>query len=527
MVVTVYEIPSLVALVFKLVLLGYAVRSRAKTSLTFVFTVMLVVLSLFNLVELAGLGYIATRGYDPRIADLFGFAYIALIIAAIALQVHLSLLLSFDGVPHGNRRGLLLVVALYAPAFALECLLLFTDKIVFGFKPFLYTVLRDPGPWYFLFETYLVVYFSAALVNLVYGARTSRPTSARVRNRLWLLALSPTALLFIYLIFANHFGWTKLTSTFYGPMAMTFFLVVTTYATYQYRLFDIEFYIPWSKVRKRKTAFYRRIQATIGEIADSRSVKHILDALGEVLRCQVALIGGPRPLLALVTGPQPDGGQPTLAEFPREALENVKHIVIANEIADAQPQLHALMKRHNVGAIVPFNRHSAMAAHWMLLGEHFSDQVYTPLDFKVVEALFDRIAERFLDDLLLLRAQLTEVTDDLRDYKRRLALAWQELGSLRRKVTVLEQDNTRLREANAELRRQQFTVVKSGLPEPIASGKQTLDQHIAQTEAAIVCAALRSCKGDKNKAARLLGIRRNNLHYLIERHGLEPKDCAH
>ena len=94
--------------------------------------------------------------------------------------------------------------------------------------------------------------------------------------------------------------------------------------------------------------------------------------------------------------------QMVLSEFPREALKLVAHIIVANEIADSEPELHALMKRHKVGAIVPFNSHSATSAHWMLLGEHFSDQVYSPLDFRVVESLFDKLAERFTDNLLLL-----------------------------------------------------------------------------------------------------------------------------
>jgi len=36
-------------------------------------------------------------------------------------------------------------------------------------------------------------------------------------------AILPTALLFVYLIVANHFGWTRITSTFYVPITLTFF----------------------------------------------------------------------------------------------------------------------------------------------------------------------------------------------------------------------------------------------------------------------------------------------------------------
>src|SRR6266566_4302470 len=199
---TIYELPSLIALLFKLVLLTYAARSNIKNSLARVFLVLLIALSLFNLVEFGGLSYYADHGFNQDIANALGFTYVALLIPTLALLLHLSLVLSFDQ-SSLEQRGL--IKLLYVPVIPLECLLLFTDKLILGFKPFLYTILRDPGSWYFLFESYAVLYLGAGVVNLIYGARRSRATLARTRNRLWLLGLAPMALLFIYLIVANHF----------------------------------------------------------------------------------------------------------------------------------------------------------------------------------------------------------------------------------------------------------------------------------------------------------------------------------
>ena len=103
----------------------------------------------------------------------------------------------------------------------------------------------------------------------------------------------------IYLITANHFGLAKLSSSVLNPIVVTVFLIVTTYATHQYRLFEIEFYIPWSKVRKRKTVFYQRIQATIAEIADLRSVREVIQLLADTFRCPVTLVGGSHPMVAI------------------------------------------------------------------------------------------------------------------------------------------------------------------------------------------------------------------------------------
>lgn len=516
-------IPALIALLFKAVLLGYAAKSPTRNVTTRLFLVLLVVLALHNLVEFVGLNYFVRNGLTETM-QRFGFAYIAFLIPAIALLLHVSLRISLD-LPAFSRYSIWEAL-LYLPVAVLLFLLLFTDRLVVGFQMFQNTVLRVPGPLYFLFETYVAVYLLAALTNLFYGARSGRASAfKRARNRLWLVGLLPTGLLLVYLIVANHFGWTKITSTIYIPITLTFFLIVTTYATHQYRLFEIEFFIPWSKIRRRKTAFYRRIQAVVAEIGEMRSVKEILDSLAKTLQCQVALIGGPRPVVALAHEQQRRiTGDSMLSQFPADALKHVDQIVIAHEIADREPSLHALMKQYKVGAIVPFNSHSALSAHWMLLGEHFSDNVYTPLDFKVVEGLFSRIAERFLDNLTLLRSQLADAHAELHSLQRRLAIAWDELTSSRRRVERLEGENRKLRSENARLRRQSLKVVGNELPEDIASGRKTLDQYLADYEAEIVLATLRRCRGNKAKAARLLGMWPNRIDYVLERHGLNSGD---
>lgn len=514
------SIPALIALICKLVLLGYAVRTRLTSRATQLFLALLVVLSVQNIVEFVGFNEIARGNYAH--ANEIGRLYFAMVIPFLAILLHLSLRLSYDPPTLGRLERHAYII--YLPAAVLEVLLL-GNKLVSGFRPFEYTLLREPGPLYFLFETYATVYMLAALTNIVYGARAGRNSLARTRNRLWLLSSLPIVLLVVYLIVANHFGWTRLTSTIYLPIAVTFFLIVTTYATYEYRLFDIEFYLPGSKVRKRKTAFYQRIQAVIGEIAQLRSVKEILDLLANTISCQVALIGGPRPLTALVDGQQFSAKQDLLlTEFPQDALRKIDHIVVANEIADVLPDLYDMMKRHKVGAIVPFNSRSSTSAHWMLLGEHFSDQVYTPLDFKVVETLFERIGEHFLDNLLLLRSQLTEAHDELRAYQRRLGFAWSELNSLRHKLVSVEKENRGLRAEKADWLRQQFRVVDGDVPKLIESGQKTLAQYLVDGEREFVRAALRESGGDRNEAARLLGVRPQTLHYLIQRHNLEFDD---
>lgn len=431
------SIPALVALLFKLLLLGYSARSSARTVASRLFVALLLVLTAQNLVEFWGFNYLALHGMEP-IMQTVGFAYVGFLIPAIALILHISLRLSFD-LPANDRRWKLAYL-LYAPAAGLAFLLLFTDKLVLGFQPFQASLLRIPGPLYFLFEVYVELYLLATLANLFYGARSSRLPAARTRNRLWLLAILPTALLFIYLIVANHFGWTRITSTFYIPITLTFFLAVTAYATHQHRLFDIEFYIPWSKARRRKTAFYRRIQSTIAEFADLPSADAALERVAEVLRCPVALVGGWRPVFAAA-----GEGSLGLAQFPHDVVAKVDRIVVAREISDGRSDIYGSMRQFKVAAIVPFYPNARTSASWMLLGESFNESVHTPLDFRKVEWLFDKMGDFLLDKVGVLRSELNRTNEENRSLRQQLAWKTKEVATLTERTRRLTAENEELR----------------------------------------------------------------------------------
>ncbi|MFL6623859.1 MAG: helix-turn-helix domain-containing protein [Sulfurifustis sp.] len=510
------SLPALISLSLKGGIYLYAHYSRTHNLLTRLYLLTLFAFSIQNIAEVAHFYTLIERGVTPNFEVN---TFYAASIAAYAFLFHLSLALAFNAQDKTVRR---FADGVYVYAVLLEALLLFTPWLIAGYSPIGgYTVTRIPGPLYWAFELYVIATAVSAIGILAYGMKGQRSGYRKAQLKIVLIAMVPLNLVAIGVLVALHTGVRLFNASVTMPIALTFFLLLTAYATHQYRPFDIEFFIPWSKVRKRKSAFYQRIQAMIAEVAELRSVKEMLENVAQVLHCQVALIGGPRPLVALVKGQQLSPGDLPLSRFPRQVLEKVDHIVVVNEIADRLPELHGLMKQHKVGAIVPFNAHAAASAHWMLFGEHFSDHVYTPLDFKMVETLFERISERFLDNLLVLRTRLADADADIRNYKRRIAVAWEELTTLRRRVAIAEDENRKLREENSRLRRQRLRVVRSQLPEAIASGKKTLERYLAECEAEIVTAALKATRGDKLKAARLLGIWPNTLRYIMERHGLE------
>ena len=509
------SVPALVALILKLVLLIYSARSPAKNALTWLFLALLVVFTLLNLDEFFFLNYFAKYGVTP-IVNASGFVYIALWVPAIALLLHLSLVLSFADDSVVRRSNWIL--AIYAPVVPFEILLLFTDKFVLEFRPFLYSILRVPGPWYWIGEGWAITYLSTALAALVLGARGTRSALARVRARLWLLALAPMITLVIYLIIAHHMNWNRLTFPIYVPIAMTFFLLMTTYATHErprpggfyrflYRLFDLESYLPWSKAYRRKTALYDRIRNMIASIGDSGSTRNIIRRLSDVLQCPVVLMN--REKLAVQTGPKQE-----IETFPLTALPPIDRIVVAHEITRAMPDLYALMTRHKVAAIVPFHPQSR-AASWVLLGEGFSEQVYTPVDFDEVKRLFDRLADHMLDEQMQMRAELTLARRETQELHRHIADAAQHLEMINRQLA--ERDSARGKAPTSN------TPAAAGLDaevQEIAASRKTLADYVADLERSMIVNALERCGGNQSKAAEYLGLRPNTLHYKIQRYGL-------
>jgi DNA-binding protein Fis len=516
---TPYVIPALLALTAKAVIFFYARFSGQRNLETRLYLLFLFALSIQNLAEVTFFTAKAQNLASPP----GGLLYFVGTIAALALFLHLALVLATDKYPRGLRDPI--TVLIYLPAVILELLLWSGNQLVIGLEPFAYTYTKIPGPLYFLFELYTLSYVCAGAGLLLYGGRRQLSATKRLKSRIMFLSLLPTFVVVVSVIGLQHYSSLRtFNTTFILPVALTFFLAVSAYATHHYRLFDIEFYIPWSKIRKRKTAFYDRIRGMIAEIADLGSVNQVVGRLADTLRCPVALVGGNRPVLASA------GNTPALAEFPSEELHKIDHIVVANEIAEAMPRTHALMKQHGVAAIVPFYPHSQTASSWMLLGEAFSEEVYTPRDFHMVEQLFAKLSDLFLDKLIVMRTQLANAQRQARALDQRLLKTEENLAVLQKENRDLREQNTRLMTESAAMVRAAVlgrADVDDGVQQataepdtrPVAMDK-TLDEYVTEFEARIIRQTLERCDGNKSKAARRLGLRPNTLHYKLERYGI-------
>jgi len=512
-----YLVPAVLALAFKGGLFLYAYKHRPLNSVTRLYVYLLIALTAQNIVLVTGYPELS-RGTVPYFeADVF---YVVTT-WAIVLILHLAVAMAFH---QATVMTVVVVRAAYAMALALTLLILNTSWIVSGYEITNYVITRIPGPMYPLWSIYAAGSLLAGVGILVYGALHQATRQKRLKSQLLVLALIPMQLTMMTVLVMLHLGVKWINVSLLSPILITYLLVVTAYATHQHRLFDIQFYIPWSKVRKRKTAFYQRLRAMVAELADAASVNQAINLLADVLRCPVALISGPRPVLAI------SGNSADMVKFPLKELRGVNSILVANEISDAMPSMHSLMREHGVAAIVPFYPHSHTAASWMLLGDSFSDQVYTPLDFKMVEQVFDRLGDLFLDKLLFMRSQLHEAREQLQTLQLRLDVSeerGQELQKQLRKV-VRQNGNSELsrpalgKRGKADRNSKPAPVVAL-VPKPPVQGGKPLDSLVADFEARMIEQTLERCGGNQSQAARLLGLRPNTLHYKIERYGLADK----
>lgn len=416
-------VPASIALAFKAGILAYAQRSPIRNSETRLFLYFLIAMSLQNIAELG-----VFSGLQQGQPSVFSgkFFYSSSIIA-LAILFHLALSLSMD-LTRKNQRLLWFV---YIYAVLLEVLLFSTKWLIEGVTPIQYTVTRIPGPLYALFEIYAIGLACALIGLLYYGARYQQSPTRRSKAATMLLALIPLTVLIISVLVLLHFEIHWINGTLTSPIAITYFLLVTAFAIYRHRMFDIHLFYPWSKFRKLLKA-----------ITVQRSADKVLNGLSEVLQCPTALIWAGSPLLAT------NINSSNLAMFPKTNLKKHDRVLIADEIEKTYPETFILMKRHGAAAMMPFNPSSRSSYMWLLLGERSNNSENIKIDYLHIEQLFEDMADMFLDQLLTKRIQSNETYSHLQELTNKHT-------DLANRVARLESDNRVLRETNQQLIREQ------------------------------------------------------------------------
>jgi len=451
-----YSLPAIIALICKVGIYAYAHHTGTHSLLTRLYLLFLFSLSIQNVAEI---NHFLTwqKGVVP---DLELRMYYAASIVALAFVLHFTMVVALKRISSATQR---IIIGAYLFCGLLVVLVFQGDLLIAGFAPFGYSLSRVPGPLYVLFEIYAFGIILSVISLLVYGLRRQATPRKRARCGVVLVAIVPMALLVMTVVGFLHFGIKLFNATTTNPLAITYFLAVTAYAAHRYRFFDLQFYLPFSRTRREKKAFYRRLGELGREIRSDMPVQQLLQDLSQRLGCSAALVGNN---LVMASG-GPDGNR--LSRLPQTVLREVEELVVTEELEDVAPDMHRLLFQHGIGAVVPIYPRSRRLPGWLVLDSGFSRTVYTPRDFKVVTRLFEQISERLFDMMIVLRGRIDRGNQGLRRWVTQLNLD----------RNLLVEENQRLRSINARLE-QERSLNPTGV-------LRTVTEHDPVSRIATVC----------------------------------------
>jgi len=234
---SVYVLPSLIGLLFKLFILVYAVRDKA-ISKTILFLIM--VFACHNLIEFVG--YIQFLD-EQTVAFLFRTYYVATILMIASLPVHsLFTTRTFD-----NNQAFAAGVGFLTAVLIVG--VLFTNLIVAGNFSIGYAVTAITGPYFMLFVGFV---FFSLLSSVWFLARGYIHAEHELNSMRSLYSLAAVAPLFVILSTGIIFKVIGVNINFAGlvPLATTFFVFLILKTESKHQLTDIRRYIPFSRERK-------------------------------------------------------------------------------------------------------------------------------------------------------------------------------------------------------------------------------------------------------------------------------------
>jgi len=464
MVIHAYTLPAIVAFVAKLALLLYAARSPTRDIRTRLFVTAVLVSLALNVIEIA-----AFQGYFGDAVAYAGYAYYVALGGLLAVLTHLTVWVAFDYPPYGLR--VWFVRWIYGHLLVLVFLVVFSESVIAGFVWLGgYTLTRVAGPLYWLFEIFAVMTLLTILLLPIRGIRQRRDGRLRSRCEIWMLAAAPACLLVITVLTLLRLNIVWFNATVTLPLPMALLLAAIAYCVHNNRIVDLSCYFPFTRVRRSKRALRASLAALADEAPRTASVQHLIDRLGSKLDCPVCLVGPG----GLVCSEREIAAR--LADVP---LQNIHQIAVTEEVGGT---LRQLMQRNGLGAIIPLFPTSATARSWLVFGDAFGARIYTPADFRTVDQVVRQLAGLLLDELL-------------------------KHGPVSHPLTVDDQMKLMSREST--------DAADSDAIPPA----HHLAERLARYEAFLIEEALRACKGNKAKAARLLGLQPNTLHYKLKRLG--------
>jgi len=488
-----YALPAILALLCKFVIVLAARVSPIRNRQTDLFFYALSASVVLNMAEVA-----IIQRFTPIDLAILGKLYFTAAFASIALLVHLSMEVSLADVNKPLNSAIPKV--LYGVAVTLTGALWFTDYLVVGFAPFAtYGITRVPGPAYFLVELFLVLGFLSIIGLSAFGVRRGRPQLLRIKSKFWLFATLPVAGVVIAVVAWLHNGNAPFNSLVVLPLVLVWLYAWVAYAVTRFRLFDLEFALPWSRLRRVKQQRYADVEALAVSL-QPRPARELLARVADTLGCSVAIVGGMRPVSV--------GSAATLGQMPRDHLPAAGTSLLVEEAAALHPVLYKEMTEHGASAVVPLQSNGKRAS-WLVFGTGFDRAWYTRRDFSVLGNLFRRLPGVIFGHT---GGMVGEATRDLRQ---RLLRSERERDEALGKVDALQAQLDKLGSRLAALEDTQ-----SQGRAPVSPTSGSLADSVAAFERSQIERALAQADGNLTVAAKLLGENKSTLHYKVKRHGI-------
>lgn len=237
---SIFFVPALVSLLFKLFVLAYVLRG-GKVSVLFLS--LIVVFAVHNAIEI--FGYFNALGGEAESAFLRLY-YVATAYAILYMLLH--------GIAISKVSSKLITSVLIAVSTALSVLILFTDLIIAGQYSIGYTMTAVKGQYYWLFASYILILLSCNFVVLVYGQSAAKSRLDSVRCVHSLIALTPIMLVFIMAIIFKIAD-VGINATGLVPIATAIFLAVVLKTEAKHKLSDLRRVMPLSMERATSNQF--------------------------------------------------------------------------------------------------------------------------------------------------------------------------------------------------------------------------------------------------------------------------------
>jgi DNA-binding protein Fis len=215
---------------------------------------------------------------------------------------------------------------------------------------------------------------------------------------------------------------------------MTLYLAAAAPILFGDRLPDPGLYVPGTRHRKDRIAFYGRLQQATASIATAPGAEFAVQKLARTFGAPVVLRANDGRQVAASPA-----HQNPLASLPAALLPQCRHFLLRQD-GDVAPTLRRAMTHYGVDAILPLYPYGDGATGWLLIGAPFASLVVSPRDVRETTPLFDRVGELVLEQLVAMHKEAEQ-------HEQRAV----ELNQARQR---LEAENESLRRENARLLRE-------------------------------------------------------------------------